>query len=782
MKKSVIKLSFAFLLTIIPAAKSFAVAQQQEVPQSVTAADYAQAEKFLTAHTTPLVFGATVRPTWINADHFWYRNTIPEGFEFILVNAGKRTRERAFDHERLATALSTVTDTTYEPFNLPFTQFEFIDNRQSIAFNIKSQRYICDIKTYHCTAGEAQEDTDRNAIVSPDGKRAAFIRDFNLWMRDLTTREETQLTTDGVKDFGYATNNAGWTKSKRPVLLWSPDSKKIATFQHDGRGVGEMYLVSTNVGHPTLHAWKYPLPEDSVIFRIHRLVIHLDGPRVVRFRMPPDQHRSTVCDHVACRGAGFADIEWSQDASQLAFVSTSRDHKHEVLRIADPETGVVRDVLEETVETFFESGYNMANWHVLTESNEVIWFSQRDNWGHLYLYNLETGQLKNRITDGDWNVLQVLRVDEEDRTICFTRAGCEPGDPYFQYLYSVRMDGSNMQLLTPDSANHSISLSPSGRYFVDSYSTPVIPPVTVLRNARGRKLLTIEEADISRLVDAGWKPPIPFSIKARDGVTDLYGLMHKPTNFDPSKKYPVINYIYPGPQSGSVGSRSFAASRGDRQSLAELGFIVVAIDAMGTPMRSKSFHAAYYGNMGDNGLPDQITGMKQLAEIYSWIDLNRVGIYGHSGGGFASTDAILRYPDFFKVAVSGAGNHDNRNYEDDWGEKWQGLLKINPDGTTNYDNQANQLLAGNLKGKLLLAHGTMDSNVPMYNTLLVVNELIAANKDFDLILFPNRGHGFGNEPYMMRRRWDYFVKHLMGAEPPKEYEFQVDTSRRRRPM
>jgi len=261
-------------------------------------------------------------------------------------------------------------------------------------------------------------------------------------------------------------------------------------------------------------------------------------------------------------------------------------------------------------------------------------------------------------------------------------------------------------------------------------------------------------------------------VKARDGVTDLYGLMFVPSNLDPHKKYPIINSIYPGPQTGSVGSRNFSPSRGDKQALAELGFVVVSLDAMGTPMRSKSFHAAYYGNMGDNGLPDQITGMKQLAARYPWIDINRAGIYGHSGGGFAAADAILRYPGFFKVAVSEAGNHDNRTYEDDWGEKWQGLLTTRPDGTTNYDNQANQLLAGNLKGKLLLAHGTMDSNVPPNNTLLLVNALIAANKDFDLILFPNRGHGFGGEPYMIRRRWDYFVKNLMGAEPPKEYEFE----------
>ena len=265
---------------------------------------------------------------------------------------------------------------------------------------------------------------------------------------------------------------------------------------------------------------------------------------------------------------------------------------------------------------------------------------------------------------------------------------------------------------------------------------------------------------------------------ARDGETDLYGLLYRPTRFNPNRKYPVLNYLYPGPQSGIVGSRSFRPARSDKQSLAELGFIVVEVDAMGTPGRSKSFHDIYYANMGDNGLPDQIAMIRQLGERHPWMDLERVGIWGHSGGGFASTDGILRYPDFYKVAVSGAGNHDNRNYEDDWGEKWQGLLRENRDGTTSYDNQANQLLAKNLKGKLLIAHGTMDSNVPPSNTMLVVNALIEANKDFDMLLLPNRGHGFGSEPYMMRRRWDYFVRHLLGVEPPREYEFQVDTRRR----
>jgi dipeptidyl aminopeptidase/acylaminoacyl peptidase len=341
----------------------------------------------------------------------------------------------------------------------------------------------------------------------------------------------------------------------------------------------------------------------------------------------------------------------------------------------------------------------------------------------------------------------------------------------------VNLDGTGLKLLTPENANHVVSLSASGKYFVDNYSTPTTPSVSVLRDQRGIKILDLEKADISKLVASGWVPPMPFSVKARDGKTDLYGLLFKPKNFDSKNKYPIINYIYPGPQSGSVGSRSFSASRRDNQALANLGFIVVSIDAMGTPLRSKSFHTVYYGNMGDNGLPDQVTGMQQLAEKYSWIDLERAGIYGHSGGGFASTDAILRYPDFFKVAVSGAGNHDNRNYEDDWGEKWQGLLVENDDGTTNYDNQANQLLVHNLKGKLLLTHGTMDSNVPPYNTLLVADRLMDANKDFDLLLFPNRGHGYSNEPYMMRKRWDYFVKNLLGAEPPKEYQFNLDQAR-----
>lgn len=764
------KLSFTLMLCCFT---GLLPAQAPHAPSSLNEKDYEKAEQGLSQFTNELVYNGSVRANWIDAGHFWYRNNTREGTVFLLVDVTERSQKKAFDHQQLADKLAELTGGSYDAFNLPFYQIAFSEDLETITFSLGRQRNYA----YQPAKGtlkpiEAETRAPRNSIVSPDGTKAAFIQDFNLYVKDLGSEAITQLTTDGIENYGYATNNAGWVQRESPVLLWSPDSKKIATFQHDGRGVGEMYLTTTNVGHPELKAWKYPLPGDSLIFRIERVVIHLDDQKVVRLQMPPDPHRSSTTDHIAGRGGKFLDVAWSPDSEQLAFLSNSRDHKEATMRVADPETGAVRTVYSETVPTFYESGDGDGNWRFLPGSDAFIWYSQKSDWGHLYLHDLRSGELKKTITQGDWNVLDIRQIDREEGVIYFTGAGREPGDPYFQYFYRVNMDGSDLQLLTPDSAHHVIQLAPDGRHFVDTYSTPVDPPVNVVRDLEGEVIMELQKADISELLAFGWVPPVPFSVKARDGETDLYGLLFKPADFDPNKKYPIINYIYPGPQSGSVGSRSFSASRRDNQAIANLGFIVVSLDAMGTPMRSKSFHTAYYGNMGDNGLPDQVGGMRQLAERHPWIDLDRAGIYGHSGGGFASTDAILRYPDFFKVAVSGAGNHDNRNYEDDWGEKWQGLLERNPDGTTNYDNQANQLLAENLKGKLLLAHGTMDDNVPYYNTLLVVDRLIAANKDFDLLMLPNRRHGFANEPYMMRKRWDYFVEHLLGAEPPKEYTFK----------
>jgi dipeptidyl-peptidase 4 len=777
------KLHFAFVLLIFLTLAFSSVAQQP----ALTTADYARAEKFMGYNTTPLVFG-TVRATWLEGDKFWYRNTTADATEFVLVDGATGQKQPAFDHARVATTLTKAAGRTFDARKLPFQSIEFSPDLQSVKFTIGPRRWTCDRAGNTCTAEERPAGdrprgdsgappgffAARNDVPSPDGKRAVFIRDWNLWMRDVATSKETQLTTDGVKDYGYATDNAGWVKSDRAIVLWSPDSKKIATFQQDQRKDGDMYLVETRVGHPVLQAWKYPLPGDETVSMIERVILDADTGKMVRLKMPPDQHRSTLCDHIICRGSEWADVEWSADAKTLAFVSTSRDHKNEKLRVADPETGAVRDIYEETSPTQFESGQGRVNWHYLVQSNEFLWYTERDGWGHLYLYDLATGKLKNQVTNGDWLVTQVLRVDDKTRQVWFTAVGREKGeDPYFEHFYRVGLDGKGLTLLTPESGNHEVALSKSGKYFTDSYSKPDVPPVTVLRDDAGKLLATVEKAGISKLVAAGWKPPIPITVKARDGQTDLYGLMFQPTNLDKTKKYPIVNHIYPGPQGGSVGSRSFSTARADCQSLAELGFIVVEIDGMGNPLRSKKFHDFYYANMGDNTLPDQIAGMKQLAQQYPWIDLERAGIYGHSGGGYATADAMFRYPDFFKVGISESGNHDNRVYEDDWGERYAGLLVKNANGTSNYDDQANQNIAKNLKGHLLLAHGTLDDNVPPYNTLLVVDALVKANKDFDLLMLPNQRHGYGSMTnYMTRRRWDYFTRWLLGAEPPKEYEMK----------
>jgi dipeptidyl-peptidase-4 len=782
---------WVFVAALLAGADVALVAQAPPAPVALTPADYGQAERFMPYNVTPLVYHAGVRATWVGDERFWYRTTTPEGSEFVLVDPVRGTRAPAFDQAKLAAALSAAAGAKYDAFHLPFQQFEFSGDGKSITFGVSApgaggRRWTCEVDGSRCAAASGGGSGPRTDAPSPDGKLAAFIHDDNLWVREIATGKETPLTTDGVKDFGYATDNAGWTKSERPILLWSPDSKKIATFQQDQRQVGEMYLVDTRIGHPKLQAWKYPLPGDEQVAMIQRVIIDVNVPRVIRLKMDPDQHRSSLCDHIACRGSDWADVEWNKEGSQLAFVSTSRDHKREQLRIADAATGDVHDLFEEKVDTFFESGNGRVNWRYLPASNEIIWFSERDGWGQLYLYDAKTGALKRQITTGEGNVTQLVKVDEKERVLYFIGVGRESGhvkgtnvekpanvDPYFRSLYRIGMDGQHLRRLTPEDADHDIALSSSGRYFVDTYSKPDVPPVSLLRNAAdGKTILELERADISKLLATGWKPPTPFTVKGRDGTTDVYGLLYRPTTFDPTKKYPIVNRIYPGPQTGSIGGRTFSPGRGDQQSLAELGFIVVEIDGMGTPWRSKKFHEAYYGNMGDNTLPDQVAAMKHLAEQYAWIDIDRAGIYGHSGGGYATAAAMFRFPDFFKVGVSEAGNHDNRVYEDDWGEKWQGLLERKPDGSTNYDDQANETHAKNLKGKLLLAHGTMDDNVPPNNTLLVVDALIKANKDFDLLLLPNRRHGFGNEPYMVRRRWDYFVRYLLGAEPPKEYELK----------
>jgi dipeptidyl-peptidase 4 len=735
----------------------------------VDAGDYARAEKFLPHNTAPLVDHVPTLLAWLDDRQFGYRDHDVDGDRFLRVDAASGGVVPAFDHVKLARALGKASGKTVKAEKLPLSRWS-IDDDGRVTLGAFGKVYRCDLSA----SGACSEKTGEPGVRSPDGLHEAFVRDWNLWIRDLATGAETQLTSDGSTDYGYATDNAGWKHTDDAILVWSPDSSRIATFRQDQRRTSEMVLVHTNVGAPKVERWKYPFVGDEHVTMIERVIIDVPARKVVRLDMPPDQHRSTLCDDVSCSG-GWEDVQWAPDGKTLAFASTSRDHQETWLRIANAETGAVRTVFGEKVNTYFESGNGAVNWRYLPQSDEILWFSERDNWGNLYLYDATSGRLKHAVTSGAGNVTEVLRVDPDTRTAWFRGVGMEGGrNPYYQHFYKVSLDSGEPVLLTPEDADHKVTLSPGGMYFVDTYSTTGAAPVTLLRNAAdGTLVREVARGDISRLRAAGWVAPEPFTVKARDGRTDLYGLMFKPTDFDPSKKYPIINYVYPGPQVGSVRSRSFLASHGDNQALAELGFIVVAIDGMGTPWRSKAFHDAYFGDIGDNTLPDQVTGMKQLAERYSWIDLDRAGIWGHSGGGNAAAGAMFRYPELFKVGIAESGNHDNRSYEDDWAEKWQGLPVIAKDGSSNYDDQANQNHAARLQGHLLLIHGMLDDNVPPANTLLVVQALIEANKDFDLLLLPEARHGYGSGEvgmYVTRRRWDYFVRHLLGAEPPTEYE------------
>lgn len=699
-------------------------ANAQSDKKVLTTADYDQATRAMSFNTGKLVYRYNVNPTWLPDGRFWYSVNVDGGKEFVLINPADGSRKTGPDKKSIL------------PDDKP-----------------------------------AQGRGNFLESVSPDGKKAAYIKNWNLWVRDVETKKETQLTFDGVKDYGYATDNAGWTHSDRPIMLWSPDSKKIATFQQDQRHVSDMYLVKTKVGAPELEQWKYPLPEDKKIIQIERVIIEVDVPKVIRLKMPSDDRRGSLSDDISS-GGPYDDNEWNGDATKLMFVSTSRDHKIEKVRIANALTGDVRDVFEEKVATQYESGQGTINNRFLDKTNEIIWYSERDDWGHLYMYDANTGKLKYQITKGAFVVTQLLKIDEANKVLYFMANGREAGrDPYYAHFYCVNFDGSNLKLLTPEDGNHNITLSPDGKYFTDNYSQPHVPPVSVLRDMKGKLITELERTDISKLLATGWKPAEPIKVRSADNKWDLYGLIFKPRDFNPSKKYPIINYVYPGPQGGGVGTRNFASARGDHQALADLGFIVVIIDGSCNPDRSKSFHDACYGNMGDNTLNDQIAGIKQLAAARPYLDIDKVGIWGHSGGGFATADAMFTFPEFYKVGISESGNHDNRNYEDDWGERYIGLETKGPSGKTNYEEQANQINAGNLKGKLMLAHGGMDDNVPPYNTYLVVDALQKANKDFDLVIFPNARHGYGADAlYMTRRRWDYFGKNLMGAEVPKEYK------------
>jgi dipeptidyl aminopeptidase/acylaminoacyl peptidase len=743
-------ISRVLILALLATTVAFA-----QTRRTVTPADYDRAVRMLAPALNGLVIGGTVDPNWMPDGRFWYVRTTSTGTENVVVDPVKKTREVVATPPAAAAAPAGGA----------------AGGRGGRGAGGGGGRGggrggVAITKT--CGPNVTGMTGTPPASMSPDGSKAIFICDWNLWVRDVATGQDRQLTKDGEKDFGYATSNAGWTTSAAASLSWSPDGKKIATQQQDERKVGDMYLVETpvNGGHPVLRAWKYPLPGDPVVAMITRVIIDVDTGKITKLLTPQDFHRAMSEDNI-----DMGEYLWSPDGTRLGFVSTDRFHKNSTAKLADVTTGEVRTLFTETEKTHVQT---RVQWQILWESNEILWYSQRDNTAQMYLYDLKTGQPKNQITSGVGPITRIARIDKTTRTMWYDAVGKEKGqDPYFTHLYKVGLDGRNNVSLTPDNGTHTTQISPDGKYVIDTFSQPDVAPETTLRDgATGALIMPLEKADISKLLATGWKPPMPIKMTAANGKDEIYGMLFRPTNFDPNKKYPIINQAYPGPQSGSVGSRAFTAARGDRQALAELGFVVVSIDGTGTPNRSKSFTDAYYGAMGrHNTIPDQIAGMKELAKRFPWIDIDKTAMWGHSGGGFITADALLRAPynDFFKVGIAESGNHDQRQYEDDWGERYQGPLVKNPDGTDNYSIEATQTHAAGLKGHLFLIHGGMDNNVPPYNTYLVVDALIKANKEFDLLIIPNSGHGFAPGNYVMVQRWNYFVRHLLDADPPRNY-------------
>ncbi len=747
--------------------------------QAVTTVDYERAVKMLGDRTAPLLDQSLSAASWLDDDTLVYRLGDGGKVQALRFDPATGKTSPAFDAKALAAAMTAAAGGKGKPVDPdklpPLTITRNADGSLSLRSRFGDDAYRCVVDGCKAEARVETKAGGEPGAASPDGRREAFIRGWNLWLRDLASGKETQLTFDGAPDYGYATDNAGWKHTGDAIVVWSPDGSKIATFQQDQRKTSTMTMVGTNVGAPKVQQWKYPFVGDADVTMIERVIIDLSAatPKTVRLQMPADQHRSTCSDDLVCAD-GWEDVQWAKDGKTLAFVSTDRGHKSATLRVADVASGKVRDVYTETVATQYQSAPTLSsvNWRYLPERNAFLWFSQKSDWGHLYLHDLATGKALRQLTSGSWNVTKILHLDPASGRMLVTGVGREAGrDPYFSHLYGLSLDGGEVRLLTPEDANHAVSVSEDGKYIVDTYSTIATAPVTVVRDADGKQLAALAKTDLTRLKASGWVVPESFTVKARDGKTDLYGQLFKPSNFDPKRKYPIITYIYPGPQVGSVRSRSFAPAHGDHQALAELGFVVIALDGMGTPLRSKTFQDAYYGNMIDNTLPDQVAALKQLGERHPWIDASRAGMWGHSGGGNATAAAMFRYPDVYKVGIAESGNHDNLTYEDDWAERYHGLLEKKTDGTTNYTGQDNASIAKNLKGKLYLIHGMMDDNVPVQTTLQVVDALMKANKDFDLLLLPHARHGFGADSYyVMRRRWDYFVKNLLGAEPPKEFE------------
>ncbi len=728
-----------------------------------TAEDYRRARQFVGAAGDTLVVGGNLVPRWIGqTDRFWYRRDQIQTREFVLVDPARRVRVAAFDHERLATALTAAVERSFKADSLEIEDLDFT-HQDTLVVTVRDRIARCTLSDYRCIASPRQQPVPGR---SPDGMWTAFVRDYNLFVRD-SAGTERQLTTDGTRDYAYATpvinpalmiQQATATPTTGVIVSWSPDSRRFATIRMDIRGAGRLTMTQfapQGQVKPRSYEYVYPLAVDSVLPREDLLVFDVDTWNRVDLQGGAINHYYY----------GATLPTWTRDGQRLTLTTPERGYAKQSFYVWDPGTGTRRDVVEEKGEPYFDvygSGISVP----FNNASGLLWASQRSGWNHLYHYDVASGQ-HNPVTQGEWVVRNVVAVDSARRTAYVTGSGRDTGrDPYLTHLYAVPLSGGEPTLLTPELADHQVFFSPTNRFFVDTYSRIDQLPVTVLRRVDdGTVVMELERADISRLTALGWRPPETFEALAEDGKTKVYGAIWKPTNFDSSKRYPVIEQVYTGPHGFFVPKR-FTGHRGHQSAIAELGFIVIMMDAPGTAGRSRAFHDVSYKNLG-GGVSQHPHIIRQVAATRPYMDLTRVGIYGHSAGGYDAARAILMFPDFYKVSVSSAGDHDARLDKAVWNEQWMGW----PAGE-HYAQQSNASLAGNLSGKLLLMHGDVDDNVPIANTMRLVDALIKADKDFDVIIMPGQNHGSGGSPYFIRRRWDYFVEHLLGLEPPPPAEWR----------
>ena len=734
-----------------------------------TREDYQRGQRFLSPRLDGLAYNLQWNPNWIgDSNRFWYRIQTGEGQQFWSVDADTNTRQPAFNPKRLSAGLSRATGELYQPESLPFEEIEFVEKESAIRFSVKKLRWTCLLATYECSF-EVKEEENPAEVKSPDGKWVAFLKDHNIHIRQVETGEIVQLSYDGQEGYDYSRRlpspirliEQGRMDVERQVAaVWSPDSRKLISYRLDQRNARRFTLVQSvprNGLRPLRYTYAYPLPGEIGLSRAEPVIFDIDGGK-----------RMVETEPLDLLYYGGPSFSWFEDGQRFFFKYTERGYKRVQIRAVDARTGKSRVLVEERGETHVDP--YMSHQYFLDDGAEIVWSSERDGWCHLYLYDGKSGRLKGQITRGTWVVRGIEYVDEERRRVYFTAGGREQGrDPYLRHLYRVNLDGQDLRLLTPENADHSVSFSPSGEFFVDTYSRVDLPPVWVLRRSSdGQVVRELEKTDISRLMAAGWKEPLPFQAKARDGFTNVYGVMWWPSNFDSSRKYPVVEQIYTGPHDFHVPKTFWGRRSSESQSLAELGFVVVMVDGMGTGRRSRSFGDFSYKNLGDGGLEDHIAALYQLAERHPYLDLSRVGIFGHSAGGYDSAHALLTHPEFYKVAVSSSGNHDHRMDKAWWNELWMGFPVED-----HYRQQSNVTLADRLEGKLLLVHGELDENVHPASTLQLVNALVKANKDFDLLIVPGAHHSLRGNGYFIRRRWDYFVKHLLGVEPPQGFQIQL---------